>query len=63
MTSHAVGSDALAWQEDRLHVGEVYLFHVVAINAIGKSGKSPALSTLAVWLLDSTTSAKPSTPT
>lgn len=47
VTSHAVGSDAFTWQEDRLHAGEVYRFHVVAINAIGKSGNSPVLSTLA----------------
>ena len=47
MTSHSLGSDTITWQEDGLSPGEVYRFHVIAINAIGKSGNSPVLTTLA----------------
>eukprot|EP00804_Cyclotella_cryptica_P021433 CCRYP_005783-RA/>CCRYP_005783-RA protein AED:0.00 eAED:0.00 QI:831/1/1/1/1/1/3/2372/6166 len=47
VTSHALGSETTMWQEDGLHPGEVYRFHVAAINAMGKSGNSPVLSTLA----------------
>ena len=47
VTNHALGSVTTTWQEDGLSPGEVYRFHVIAINAIGKSGNSPVLSTLA----------------
>jgi len=47
MTNHAVGHETTTWQFDSLRPGEVYRFHIVAINEMGKSGNSPVLSTLA----------------
>ena len=47
MTNHPLGQETTIWQASALRPGEVYRFHVVAINAMGKSGNSPVLSTLA----------------
>ena len=34
------GAETTTWQAESLRPGEVYRFHVVAINAQGKSGNS-----------------------
>eukprot|EP00970_Alexandrium_tamarense_P002964 scaffold427_cov103-Alexandrium_tamarense.AAC.19 len=47
MTNYALGPDATSWQDNGIQPGEVYRFHVVAMNALGKSGNSPVLSILA----------------
>lgn len=47
MTNYELGHETTTWQVDGLHPGEIYRFHVVATNALGKSGNSPVLSTLA----------------
>ncbi|KAL9189871.1 hypothetical protein ACHAXT_009546 [Thalassiosira profunda] len=47
MTQHEFGVETTTWQAESLRPGEVYRFHVVAINAQGKSGNSPVLSALA----------------
>jgi hypothetical protein len=39
------------WKIEALRPGEVYCFHVVAMNAFGKSGNSPVLSVLAAMHL------------
>ncbi|KAL3774885.1 hypothetical protein ACHAW5_007303 [Stephanodiscus triporus] len=47
MTNYDLGRETTKWQVDALSPGEVYRFHIVAVNAFGKSGNSPVLSTLA----------------
>ena len=47
MTNHALGDGTKTWRADGLRPGEVYRFHVVAMNALGKSGNCTVLSTLA----------------
>jgi len=47
MSNYALGAETTTYKVDSLHPGEVYRFHVVAINDLGKSGNSPVLSTLA----------------
>ena len=46
-TNHPVGVETTFFEVDYLNPGELYSFHVVAVNALGKSGNSPVLSTLA----------------
>ena len=46
-TNYALDKDVTRWQANLLHPGEMYRFHLVALNAKGKSGNSPTLSTLA----------------
>ena len=47
MTNYVLRHEATAWEIDGLRPGEIYRFHLVAVNALGKSGNSPVLSTLA----------------
>ena len=46
-TNYALDKDVTSWQANTLRPGEIYRFHLVAVNAEGKSGNSPTLSTLA----------------
>ena len=46
-SNYALDKDVTSWQAYMLHPGEMYRFHLVALNAEGKSGNSPTLSTLA----------------
>jgi hypothetical protein len=46
-TSYNLDQDVTTWEANNLSPGEMYRFHLVAINAEGKSGNSPTLSTLA----------------
>ena len=47
MDSFALGPDASSWTVDDLQAGEIYRFHLVAINSIGRSGNSPVLTLVA----------------
>lgn len=46
-TNHPVSDETTFLEVDSLNPGELYNFHLVAVNALGKSGNSPVLSILA----------------
>ncbi len=47
MTTYMLDHETTRWQVDSLRPGQLYRFHVVALNAFGKSGNSPVLTTIA----------------
>lgn len=47
MTSYVLDHETTKWHVDSLRTGQVYRFHVVALNSFGKSGNSPVLTTVA----------------
>eukprot|EP00957_Ditylum_brightwellii_P123462 9413241-Ditylum_brightwellii.AAC.1 len=44
---YSLGSEITTWTVEELNAGEIYRFHIVAINKIGRSGNSPVLTTVA----------------
>ena len=47
MTSYPMEADVTEWTTSPLNVGEVFRFHLVAINSLGRSGNSPFTTTVA----------------
>ena len=46
-TNYVLDHETTTWHVDSLRPGQVYRFHVVALNSLGKSGNSPVLTTIA----------------